>query len=360
MEEKPAELLVSEQETQIQAPSFLDKLKIHKFKILGSLLGVLVFAGAVFGAYKFGQRQTRPVSQLTPTPLPSEVPSPPEEITNCKVERGHDREAEKKFHKVVVSKVKWDNYNNFSVKEVTIHYGYGPSPIFDEGPLTKKLISRDGKTLITFRTNDPREEIIMCEIGASCPLPRFLEEDEQTIINSLAFYLVTSESREFVEANDIKFIEFYEREKLPEWAFPEGKTFPGYSPGELLLRIDLSECMKKFCDEVALENDPSCVGEYYSPITIIKGKIIDHLGNPVSKAHIDFTELTAKGCTGSSYTDENGDFIISECYQPPETKLKEGVYALHIYPPSVLNLESEYKEINLKKGETKIVNINLK
>jgi hypothetical protein len=43
-----------------------------KWKILG---GVLVFTGAVFGAYKLGQKQVypEPVEGPTPTPLPSEV-----------------------------------------------------------------------------------------------------------------------------------------------------------------------------------------------------------------------------------------------------------------------------------------------
>jgi len=87
MEEKPAELPVSEQEIQIQPPaspseasseggSFLDKLKIHKFKILGGILGVLVFAGAVFGAYKFGQRQVQLAPQPTLTPTAEATPTP--------------------------------------------------------------------------------------------------------------------------------------------------------------------------------------------------------------------------------------------------------------------------------------------
>jgi len=87
MPEETPELPVSEQETQIQPPaspseasseggSFLDKLKIHEFKILGGVLGVLVFIGAVFGAYKFGQRQVQPPGLVvTPTPLPSEAPA---------------------------------------------------------------------------------------------------------------------------------------------------------------------------------------------------------------------------------------------------------------------------------------------
>lgn len=78
VEEKP-ELPISPQEVQIQAPSLLDKIKIHKFKILGGVLGVLVFVGAVFGAYKFAQRQVplgpagEPTPTLVATPTPDET-----------------------------------------------------------------------------------------------------------------------------------------------------------------------------------------------------------------------------------------------------------------------------------------------
>lgn len=57
MPEETPELPVSPQEVQIQAPSLLDKIKIHKFKILGGILGLLVFAGAVFGIYEFGYKR---------------------------------------------------------------------------------------------------------------------------------------------------------------------------------------------------------------------------------------------------------------------------------------------------------------
>lgn len=76
MKEKSAELPVSPQETQIDAPSFTDKLKIHKFKILGGILGILVFTGAVFGAYKFGQKQVQVGPQPTPTPVAVATPTP--------------------------------------------------------------------------------------------------------------------------------------------------------------------------------------------------------------------------------------------------------------------------------------------
>jgi len=55
---------------------FLEKLKTHKFKILGGILGILVFAGAVFGAYKLGQRQISPQPAPTPTSVVVVTPTP--------------------------------------------------------------------------------------------------------------------------------------------------------------------------------------------------------------------------------------------------------------------------------------------
>jgi len=67
MEQPPAEPLV---------PSFREKLKANKFKILGGILGALVFAGAIFGAYKLGQKQVQPAAQPTPTPEVVATPTP--------------------------------------------------------------------------------------------------------------------------------------------------------------------------------------------------------------------------------------------------------------------------------------------
>ena len=66
---------VSEQEIQIEAPSFKDKLKLQKKKILiglGVFFGVLILAGTVFGIYRYAQRQIS-LEELKPTPLPAEV-----------------------------------------------------------------------------------------------------------------------------------------------------------------------------------------------------------------------------------------------------------------------------------------------
>lgn len=55
---------------------FLEKLKPHKFKILGGVLGILVFAGAVFGAYKIVQKQAQPAPQPTPEVVATPTPDP--------------------------------------------------------------------------------------------------------------------------------------------------------------------------------------------------------------------------------------------------------------------------------------------
>lgn len=54
---------------------FLGKLKTHRLKILGGVLLVLIFAGAVFGAYRLGQRQIQPAPIEGPTPAISPKPT---------------------------------------------------------------------------------------------------------------------------------------------------------------------------------------------------------------------------------------------------------------------------------------------
>jgi len=75
MPKETPELPVSPEEAQIETPSFLDKLKIHKFQILAGVLGIFVFTGVVFGVYKF--YQLRQAQRLKPCPLCPEF-RPPE------------------------------------------------------------------------------------------------------------------------------------------------------------------------------------------------------------------------------------------------------------------------------------------
>lgn len=278
----------------------------------------------------------------------------------CEVERGSDTRAQDKFHKFLYTKISWNDYNNFSVKEATLSYGYGPSPIFEGGALTKKIISRDGETLVSFHTDDPRERIVMCEMGADCPPPQLNKKGEKSIINSLAFQLVPdSGSKKFIEANNVKLIEWYERDKLPEWASSTKKEFSSFKPGELLLRLDLSDCMKKFCEKVALENDPSCTEEYHSSTSKIKGVITDHQGNPVERVAVEFNgKDSSRDCIGSEYTNKNGKFIIDECDNHPY-KLSPATYSLRILPPTELNLDQTFKKVKLQQGEEESLNISL-
>lgn len=69
----------SKQEVQIEAPTLIDKLKLHKKKILiglGLFFGILVFAGAVLVAYKLSQKQVSPTAQITPPPAVTKAPTP--------------------------------------------------------------------------------------------------------------------------------------------------------------------------------------------------------------------------------------------------------------------------------------------
>lgn len=84
--ETQPELVVEEQ----PAVGFFNKVKTYKFKILGGVLGVLVFAGAVFGIYKYAQNQIplEPVEGPTPSLEATPTPDPTanwETYTNTKL-----------------------------------------------------------------------------------------------------------------------------------------------------------------------------------------------------------------------------------------------------------------------------------
>lgn len=96
---QPEEIIEEQPKTGL-----LEKLNVHKFKILGGVLGVFVLAGAVFGAYKFGQKQVQPGFQPTPTPAAVatpkscdfyEMPMSEEEIKECICPDGY-----KKFYRL--------------------------------------------------------------------------------------------------------------------------------------------------------------------------------------------------------------------------------------------------------------------
>lgn len=76
---KSPKLPVSEQEIQIQVPSFSEKIQAQKKKILigvGSFLGVLLLTGIVFGIYQYAQNQIplEPAGEPTPTLIATPTP----------------------------------------------------------------------------------------------------------------------------------------------------------------------------------------------------------------------------------------------------------------------------------------------
>lgn len=90
MPENVPQLSVNPQEVQIEASSsFWDKLKIHKFKVVGGVLGALAFTGAVFAGYQLGQWWFPSVSvtKVTSTPsLPSPTPGLTEQVeVDCSI-----------------------------------------------------------------------------------------------------------------------------------------------------------------------------------------------------------------------------------------------------------------------------------
>ena len=301
-------------------------------------------------------------------------------LEDCKVQIGSNREAREKFQRLAGLKIKWSDYTDFFLEETNIQYGFNRFPIFG-GPLTVKLIrSKDGQLLHSYRIPDPREWVVFCEICPpdieclSCPPPEFKKEGN--FIPSLTIPLIAYQATypdgriEVIDTSGADIIELYEREKLSEWAFSEGEVPPGFRPGELLIRIDLSECMKKFCDKVAFEDDPFCVGQYYSPPTKIKGRVTDPQGNPVERAMILVQwepigqPITWKSDTiATLYSDENGEFALDRFRErfTDESRVPEGDYSISIRPASwsTPNLKGTYKQFTLRAGDMKTINVIL-
>jgi len=88
---QPEEITEEQPETGL-----FDKIKIHKWKILTGVFGIFVFAGAVFGAYKLGQRQVQPAAQPTPTPEVVATPTP-DPTANWKTYRSKDLNFELRY-----------------------------------------------------------------------------------------------------------------------------------------------------------------------------------------------------------------------------------------------------------------------
>lgn len=133
--------------------SFFDKIKPHKFKILGAVLGVFVFAGAVFGAYKLGQKQVRIGPQPTSTPGLVVTTTPTLEVTIATDKTEYEQGEEVKV-----------TLKNMSPK----HIWYWQD---DKGWFTIQRMEKE--TWSAIEKYDP------CICGASCEPPGFFELENE-------------------------------------------------------------------------------------------------------------------------------------------------------------------------------------
>ena len=120
MPEETPQLPISEQEIQIEAPGFLEKLKLQKKKVLiglGVFLGVLAITGVVLGAYLIWQVKVYPEAgrESTPTPL----------LSPGLVVQGYSFEWEEKIGRARVLK-NGEEVLNFEIEEIPINVYFNP------------------------------------------------------------------------------------------------------------------------------------------------------------------------------------------------------------------------------------------
>ena len=191
MPEETPELPVSPQvrqpADQIQPPSFMDKLKIHKFKILGGVLGVLVFTGAVFGAYKVGQRQIYPEPDEGPTPTPIVVATPtPDPTANWKTYTNTKYGYSIKYPEELY----FDETKTLFIEEKYKDIGRGGIPfiqidVFDNNKQSLKDFFSAHATKLKF--DDPD----VSKPGSSLYFPEYSEPEEITIAGQKALRFTT-------------------------------------------------------------------------------------------------------------------------------------------------------------------------
>jgi len=72
----PTQPPTEQPEAGLPPPVVEQKPRVNKFVILGGILGVLIFIGALFGAYKLGQRQLQPQPSPSPETVVTPTPDP--------------------------------------------------------------------------------------------------------------------------------------------------------------------------------------------------------------------------------------------------------------------------------------------
>jgi len=269
MPKEPTQLPASEQETQIQTPSLMDKLKIHKFKVLAGVLAVLVFIGVAFGTYKLDQKQILPSPQPTPTPTIEATPT-------------SDPTAD------------WKTYTNpwfnFELKYPP-DWGieYGPEPDNEWVSITAVDFRAPG-TIISH--GDLRGEDVVISVSRSKERALFDIVQEQAKLEDLK--AVT------YELNGIK--GYLIKRNLPHWVWSEFFFEKNYLIFEIayaawwsvdstdLGTIDLILSTFKFLEEKNCNDDDNCPGGYFCDFGVSCG------GPPLEGKSAECEELGTGTC----------------------------------------------------------------
>jgi len=226
----PEEIEANPEETIKEQPKagLLEKLRIHKGKILGGVLGIFVFAGAVFGAYKFGQRQVQPGPWPTPTPGAVATPTP-DPTANWKIytntKYGYsikypedmfylEREAKlPRLQSVEFTKKRGPTMGEIPGIEVIVYEDEGLSleAWFDKRSTTKPFEANESPTIFYYKVTG-KQEISFDGSGSKgirfvdnqitgAPIPTAIVSAQNLVVSIRGYYFVHDES--FQEIYDL-------------------------------------------------------------------------------------------------------------------------------------------------------------
>ncbi len=155
----PAQPPTEQPEAELPSPVLEQKSRVNKFTILGGILGVLIFVGAIFGAYQLGQKQLQP----QPSPSPEAVVTPtPDPTADWRVYTNETLGFKFKYP----SNSKWNIKENLSASSVAL-YNYdvdkAPGRMYDpsiDGDLFKiEIYVNDKKSDVDQWFEEERQKI---------------------------------------------------------------------------------------------------------------------------------------------------------------------------------------------------------
>lgn len=262
--------------------------------------------------------------------------SPEEELGRCEVEGDSNIESEteeRRFSKIIVVHGNFKKYRNFTLEETTVRYEEMPPreglysyahnySSSTETSFTMKLLSGEGNIIKSYKVQDPRR-------GKS----NFRKRGD--------FYIPVP------YRGGTKIIKFFDPEEGPK---PSPK-YPYEPGGEMLMEVNLTPCLKKFCEKIAPINDPMCKRESFSTsAAMIKGWVKGPRGEPIEGIKVNPIDRN------TAVTDENGYFEITTEYKE---KLTPGRHYFYLRPPYELNLRPSNEELLASGHEVQVEGVEI-